>query len=148
MSEQNYTSILPAIFKKIKWAIGTKNLDYGGGKYDNATQWLAEEQGVVNCIYDPLNRTEMWNKKVLDQYNYDTATISNVLNVIDSREARIEAMRTCYERLKPGGKCYITVYEGDKSRAPKVNQMEDYLDEVKQVFPRVIRWNDMYICEK
>ena len=40
------------------------NLDYGGGKFDNATEYLAE-MNVTSLVYDPFNRSSDHNKMVL-----------------------------------------------------------------------------------
>ena len=107
---------VPRLFGLVKdWRPGTHNLDYGGGRYDTATTYLAA-RGVTNHIYDPYNRSEEENSAALDYYDYDTCTISNVLNVIQGHKARVQALTKALLRVKDGGKVYITVYEGDKSR--------------------------------
>lgn len=107
---------VPRLFGLVKdWKPGTHNLDFGGGRYDTATTYLAA-RGVTNHIYDPYNRSQEENRAALDCYDYDTCTISNVLCVIKSHKARVEALTDTFFRVKDGGKIYITVYEGDKSR--------------------------------
>ena len=104
---------VPALFKKVQWKEGTVNLDYGCGKYPEYARDYVTARGVVNMAYDPYNyrKTEdVWFK-----FRYDTVTLSNVLNVIESKEARRMVLLTCLDVLKVGGKLYITVYEGDKS---------------------------------
>jgi hypothetical protein len=133
----------PAVFKKVQWTRGTKNIDWGGGKYDTATVYLSQ-QGVSNWIYDPYNRTPWENRTALLQGPFDTATCSNVLNVIYNIEDRLVALKGIRDNLKVYGVAYITVYEGDKSGQVKVNvkkdscqlnrRLKDYLPEIQKVF--------------
>lgn len=107
---------VPRLFGLVKdWQPGTHNLDYGGGRYDTATAYLAD-RGVTNHIYDPYNRSKKENRAALNCYDYDTCTISNVLCVIKGHRDRAQAVTDALLRVKDGGKVYITVYEGDKSR--------------------------------
>ena len=55
---------LPVIFNKVRFNPGELNLDFGGGKFDNATEHLAQ-QGVESLVYDPYNRTAKHNAEVL-----------------------------------------------------------------------------------
>ncbi len=138
------SSKLPSIFRKVDWVSGTKNLDYGGGKFDIATNWLEDHKGVRNYIYDPFNRTEEHNQEVLSKAPFDTITLSNVLNVIDDDDTRYQLLKRCKRLLKPCGLIYISVYEGDKSGIIKVNEKRNscqlnrclwqYIDEVVEVF--------------
>lgn len=139
------SSKLPAVFNKVNWQQGTTNFDNGGGKFDNATDYL-KTKGVKNLIYDPFNRTKEHNQSVVDQIarqKADTATISNVLNVIQEKEARLEVLRNTKSALKPGGTAYITIYEGNGSGIGKPSskgyqlnmKTRDYVNEVREVFP-------------
>ena len=104
---QEYTSAntsinsvkLPAIFSMVNFKPETINLDYGGGKFDNATTAL-EGKGVTNLIYDPYNRSSGHNKDVIDTVRKnggaDTVTCSNVLNVIKEPEARKAVIKNIY----------------------------------------------------
>ena len=82
---------------------------------------------------------------VIETGSADTATLSNVLNVIKERKYRIEALKLAAEALGKGGTCYITVYEGDLSGEGKVTtkgyqmnrRLKDYLRDVKMVFNQV-----------
>lgn len=105
---------VPALFKRIGWSPGTVNLDWGGGKYDTATDYLAGI-GVKNFIYDPFNRTPEHNAKIGALGSYDTATISNVLNVIKEPEIRKEIICKVLDFLRKGGIIYVGVYEGNAS---------------------------------
>lgn len=135
---------VPAIFGKVKWEPGTKNLDYGGGKYDTATTYLAS-RGVENLIYDPYNRSVGWNNRVLaPQTRYDTCTISNVLNVIQDKDERRKALKKAMKHVKRSGTVYITIYEGDKSGVGRETKkdcwqnnqpLQFYAAEIREMFP-------------
>lgn len=144
---------VPAIFRKIPWTPG-RNVDIGGGKYDTATRFL-EPLGVRNLIFDPHNRSEQHNRNVVMDvaiYGADTATISNVLNVIKERSNRIEVLKTAKRWAK---KTYIGVYEGDKSGTGRETKkgcwqenrvLADYIPEVREVFSNVEIRNGMIIA--
>lgn len=140
------SSKLPAVFNKVKFKPGTINLDYGGGKFDNATEFLAQ-QDVTNLIFDKFNRSEDHNrdviKKVRQNGGADTATCSNVLNVIKERDIRVnEVIKNIRSMLKPGGTAYFTVYEGTgagDSRETKAGyqlnkKTADYVEEIAEIF--------------
>ncbi len=109
---------VPAVFKKVRWVKGTRNLDWGGGKYDTATEYMASI-GCDNAIYDPYNRAPGANRITLMCAPYDTATISNVLNVIKERHIRLQTVENCLIYVADGGFAYITVYEGDRTSRGK-----------------------------
>lgn len=153
-SEQEFSSAntsinsskLPAVFSKVKFKPGTINLDYGGGKFDNATEFLAQ-QDVTNLIFDKFNRSDEHNrdviKKVRQNGGADTATCSNVLNVIKERDIRVnEVIKNIYSLLKSGGTAYFTVYEGTgagDSRETKAGyqlnkKTADYIEEIAEIF--------------
>ena len=48
---------IPALFKHKDVTFGKTNIDIGGGKFDLATNFLAE-QGTKNYVFDPNNRSE------------------------------------------------------------------------------------------
>lgn len=153
--EQKYSSAatsinsskLPAIFNLINFEEGTINLDYGGGRFDNATSALAEK-GVTNFIYDPFNRTKEHNDAVIravrNNGGADTITCSNVLNVIAEQEVRLSVLNNIKKLLKPNGIAYFTVYEGngtgvgaESSKGYQLNRKtRDYVEEIAMVFPR------------
>lgn len=144
------SSKLPAIFKMVSFEPGTINIDYGGGKFDNVADYLTQYD-VINLVYDPFNRTAAHNKEVLktlrEAGGADTATCSNVLNVIKEPEVRKNVLQNITRIVKPGGKIYITAYEGtgkgdEKSTSAgyQLNRKtSDYLDEIREVFPDATR---------
>lgn len=164
-TKQKYTSKktsinsakLPAVFKLVNFECGTTNVDIGGGRFDNATDYLSA-LNVENSIYDPYNRSELHNNEVIARGinigGYDTATISNVLNVIEEKDARLTVLNNASEFVKCGGKVFITVYEGDRSGNGKATKCgyqmnrktDEYLDEVREVFPLASRVGKLIIA--
>lgn len=155
--KQTYTSAatsinagrVPAVFKLVSWAPGGVNVDIGGGRYDTAAEYLAPH-GVENVVIDPYNRTPAENDAAR-QYmraigGADTATVSNVLNVINDADARRAVLEQARSYTRPGARVYITVYEGDGSGRGRQTGADswqenrrtvDYVDEVRRVFPYV-----------
>lgn len=140
------SSKLPAIFKLVKFTPGTINLDYGGGKFDNASEYL-DTLGVTNLIYDKFNRSQEHNNAVLkeirDNNGADTVTCSNVLNVIKERDVRVnEVIYNIYNLLAPNGTAYFTVYEGSGSGADSATKSgyqlnrktSGYIEEIAEIF--------------
>ena len=150
---------LPAIFNLVQFKADTINLDYGGGKFDNATQFL-QTKDVTNLIYDPYNRSSQHNNDVLSAIRKnggaDTATCSNVLNVIKEENARLVVIKNIYKLLKSGGTAYFTVYEGNGSGEGKVTSAGyqlnkktlEYIEEIQQVFSNVSRKGKVIIAKK
>lgn len=167
IQEQEYDSAatsrpqIAAAFGKIKFEPGTLNVDYGGGKYDLATEYL-KTLDVINCVYDPFNRNKEHNKQVTEivkEYGgADTVTCNNVLNVIDSSNARLTVLKNMDRLLKSGGTAYISVYEKDRSGkgAPTKNnsyqtnmKLKQYMDEITKVFSnaKYDGKNQMIVCK-
>lgn len=145
------------ISKRGGWQPGTTNLDMGGGRFDNATEMLAE-QGVTNLIFDPYNRSEEHNRKVAQEVysnKVDTTTCNNVLNVINTKGARSNVILQCAKALKPGGVSYFTVYEGNGTGRGAVSKndcwqenrkTEDYVSEIEQHYRDVKRVGKLIIA--
>ena len=143
---KNSVNQIPALFKKINWEWGQKNLDIGGGKYDTTTNYLIQIGiGVENFVYDPYNRTTEHNEKVLLHPRYNSATIANVLNVIPTRSERVRALMTAHKHVRCNGKIYISVYEGDKSGNGSISisgtyqankKLREYLEDISEVWPK------------
>jgi len=140
---------LPSAFTKLlnknEFKPNTVNIDIGGGRFDNATEALAEAN-VKNHVFDPFNRSYEHNMDVVNQIangKADTATINNVLNVIAERDNQLKVLHQAKNALKPKGKAYISVYEGNKTGVGKPTSKgfqhnkstKEYLDLVKEVFP-------------
>ena len=148
---------VPAVFKAIKWNEGTLNADIGGGKYDDFTNAL-QTQGVENVIYDPYNRSAEHNQAAMDRIsgNADTATISNVLNVIAEPAARDQVIRQAADAIKPDGEAYFSVYIGDGSgkgketpRGYQLNKkLADYVEEIERHFGSVTKKGNILIAKE
>lgn len=148
---------LPAIFKMVSFEPGTTNIDYGGGRFDNVADYLTQYD-VINLVYDPYNRTPEHNKEVIKTLRRaggaDTATCSNVLNVIKEPEVRKNVLENISKIVKPGGKVYITVYEGSgkgdegptKAGYQLNRRTADYLDEIREVFPDANRKGKLIVA--
>ena len=148
---------LPAIFKMVSFEPGTTNIDYGGGRFDNVADYLTQYD-VINLVYDPYNRTPEHNKEVIKTLRRaggaDTATCSNVLNVIKEPEVRKNVLENISKIVKPGGKVYITVYEGSgkgdegptKAGYQLNRKTADYLDEIREVFPDATRKGKLIVA--
>lgn len=157
---------LPQIFKLISWQPNTVNLDYGGGteEADPIADAFLEPKGVTNVIYDKFNQSTSHNQAVKRYISSiggaDTATLSNVLNVVMEPEIRAEILNDIYNMLKVGGTLYIYGYEGSKAqqesggRATGDDQYQtfmktkDYLSEVHEFFPNAVFKRGMIICPK
>lgn len=141
---------LPAIYNMVNFRSGDVVVDFGGGKFDNAVNYL-KDKGVTLLVYDPYNRSAEHNKEVLrilkEHGGADAAVNSNVLNVIKEPEAREAVLRNIKKITKRGAPIYITVYEGkgDGAEGPTKSGYQlnrktgDYMDEVGSVFSNVKR---------
>lgn len=141
---------LPAIYKMVNFNEGDVIVDFGGGKFDNAVEYI-RDKGATLCVYDPYNRSAEHNKEVLrilrENGGADAAVNSNVLNVIKEPEARKNVLENIARITKPGAPIYITVYEGkgDGQEGPTKSGYQlnrktaDYLEEIQEVFPDATR---------
>lgn len=106
---------LPAIYNMVEFLPGDVVVDFGGGKFDNAVNYL-KDKNVTLLVYDPYNRSAEHNKEVLrllkEHGGADAAVNSNVLNVIKEPEAREAVLKNIKKITKRGAPIYITVYEG------------------------------------
>lgn len=157
-SEQEFSSAatsinstkLPAIYNMVNFRSGDVVVDFGGGKFDNAVNYL-KDKDVTLLVYDPYNRSAEHNKEVLrilkEHGGADAAVNSNVLNVIKEPEAREAVLRNIKKITKRGAPIYITVYEGrgDGAEGPTKSgyqlnrKTSDYMDEVGRVSSNVKR---------
>ena len=131
MAEQKYKSATTSIKKKVPFlsrilqeyyaSEGDVVLDYGGGKYDTATDFL-KEFGITNVIYDPYNREPEENAQALAKDDYDFVVLSDVLNVVAEKQIRKEIIQDAWRHLREGGILLVKIYEGDGSLIIKVNE--------------------------
>lgn len=161
--KQRYTSAatsinskqLPATFKRLEWKAGTINADIGGGRFDNATDYLSR-LGVENFIYDPFNRSSEHNLKAWERVvgKSATATVNNVLNVICERLQRDAVISKALSTVEAHGVAYFLIYEGNKSgigcetsKGWQANKKtEAYLTEIRNRFKNVIRKGNLIIA--
>ena len=148
---------LPAIYKMVSFNEGDVVVDFGGGKFDNAVEYI-KDKGATLCVYDPYNRSAEHNKEVLrilrENGGADAAVNSNVLNVIKEPEARKNVLENIARITKPGAPIYITVYEGKgngqegptKSGYQLNRKTADYLEEIQEVFPDATRKGKLIIA--
>ena len=140
---------IPALIKKHASDLGSVNLDWGGGKYNKTTDYLAE-RGVTNLVYDPYNRDIDHNREIILQA-YSTAintiTCANVLNVLKSKAARTKLLKEIYGVVKYQYSkqyrwvtVYFSMYEKNGNGIPDENlpqtnmKTEDYRAEIAKVF--------------
>jgi hypothetical protein len=153
---------LPETFKRVKFEIGTINADIGGGRFNNATESLAE-RGVENVIYDPFNRPREWNNAAASRVSggkADTATVNSVLNVIKEPENRERVIMQAADAVKQDGKAYFLIYEGDSSGNSRITKQKDgvaqswqehrkaetYIPEINKHFGNVERRGNLIIA--
>lgn len=158
-SKKTSVSTIAKTFKRVVFKPNTINLDYGGGRYDKATEYLKTIK-VTNLVFDPFNRKFEHNKKVLEQIKEnngaDTVTCNNVLNVIKEDKIRQQVIQNCFRLLKPHGIAYFSIYEGDKSGVGKktgngyqLNRVtESYQAELEKVFSNITLKNKIFICKR
>lgn len=151
------SSKLPAVYKLISIPEGTVGVDFGGGRFDNAVEYI-RDLGATLCVYDPYNRTAQHNREMLKTLKAnggaDWAVNSNVLNVIKEPEARQSVLRNISKITKSGSPVYITVYEGrgDAKEGPTKSgyqlnrKTQDYLEEIQEVFPDAKRKGKLIIA--
>ena len=152
------SSKLPAIYKLVNFPKGSVVLDFGGGRYDNGVEYL-NSIGCEGYVYDPYNRTSEHNSEVVKAIRAnggaDIVLNSNVLNVIKEAAARRTVLKNIKKLVKPSGKVYITVYEGNGSGQGKQSKADsfqlnrktaDYLEEIQEVFPDATRKGKLIIA--
>lgn len=148
---------LPAVYRLINIPEGSVGIDFGGGKWDTAVEYI-RDLGATLCVYDPYNRTAQHNREMLKTLKAnggaDWAVNSNVLNVIKEPEARQSVLRNISKITKSGAPIYITVYEGrgDSKEGPTKSgyqlnrKTQDYLEEIQEVFPDAKRKGKLIVA--
>lgn len=150
-------SKMPATFLRVEFAPGTRNADIGGGAFDNATEYL-KGKDVENVIFDPFNRSKEANDaavaKIRDGQS-DTATVNNVLNVIQEPNQRSRVIAQAANAIKPDGTAYFLIYEGNADGAGKKTKIgtwqenrktADYIDEIGQYFSDVKKAGNLLVA--
>lgn len=148
---------LPAIYKMISIPEGSVGIDFGGGKWDNAIEYI-RDLGATLCVYDPYNRSKAYNKETLKTLRAnggaDWVVTSNVLNVIKEPSARKAVLENISKITKSGAPIYITVYEGrgdskagqTKSGYQLNRKTKDYMEEIQEVFPDATRKGKLIVA--
>lgn len=147
-----------ATFRKVSFNKGSKNLDFGGGRYDKASLFLAG-LGVENIVYDPFNRSPAHNLlarlSVARSNGADTVTANNLLNVIPDRTNLDYAILQIANACKPDGAAYFLIHEGDKSGVPRQTprgwqenkRASEYVEAVSAHFGVVSRKGNLLIAK-
>jgi hypothetical protein len=117
---------VPALIKQFSklFNVGSINLDFGGGKYDKATEYF-KSIGVNSFVYDRFGRTDEHNTKAWENTillgKCDTITCCNVLNVIKNDSERELCVQELYNMVSHNYlnskftkwvKVYISIYNG------------------------------------
>lgn len=133
--KQGYTSAdtsvnnvkIPAAMTKYKPVAGSTVCDYGCGKY---TEHIRAH--LADCMYfpyDPYNQTSTVNnaaRRYGCTFGYNVIYMCNVLNVIDSEDAIIDALHNAFAWLNFGGQLIIQIYEGNKSGVGRTTKTDCY----------------------
>jgi hypothetical protein len=140
---------IAAVFKKpeiFDLKEGSVNLDIGGGKFDLGTDYLRNERGVENLVFDKFNRSPEHNEEVLNRIRgtggADSATAANILNVIEEPEARKRVIQQSYDYTREGGKVFFQVYEGSGTGVGRETtkgwqnnkKTSEYIPEIEGIF--------------
>ena len=148
--KQEYTSAdtsintVSAVYKLIDKP-NTVILDYGGGKYDTNAEYMLQKCNSPVLVFDPYNRTQEHNSKVIQFFKLNPAKIavcSNVLCVIKEDEVILDILGNIKNLMAENGLLYIRVYERDRNgigcrttKGWQRNQKtEDYIPFIQQVF--------------
>lgn len=140
-----------ALFKKVTFPAGSKVLDYGGGRFDTAAEYMAEN-GVFLGVYDPYNRTPEHNAAVMELFKRpDFITCNNVLNVIAENDVIDGILSTLASYGVP---VFISVYEGDRTGRGRATtkgyqrnmRSADYTAMLEKHFDAVSLKNGIFTC--
>jgi hypothetical protein len=112
---------VPALHKRVIKKLYGNVLDYGGGQWDKATQWVKDHSEATLFVYDPFNRTKEHNEEVLKN-KFDFVLCSNVLNVIREKSVRNDIIHECCKFDVP---VFVSIY--------KAYQTEKYIEEEGQM---------------
>lgn len=170
-SAETSQSQIAATFSKVNFPAGSLVVDYGGGRYDHAIEYL-KDKDVICAVYDPFNRSKEYNKQTMavvkEAGGADYVTCNNVLNVIKEDEVRLSVLDNINRLVKPGGTIYFLIYEGNKTgegretkRKVKTvdgQQVETkswqnnqktawYLDTIQQIWPQAKKKGNMIVVE-
>lgn len=130
-----------AAMDTLPFKVNSRNFDIGGGQFDSISQHMKFFYKVDNAVYDPFNRSEEHNRKVLSEVKenpVDSVTSISVLNVILDVEERNKHIQLAHNSLKSGGIAFFKVYRGNGSGKAGETQSNQpathYLQEITEVF--------------
>lgn len=117
-TERPGNTSIPQVSKGLKFIgvnfpVGSKVLDYGGGKFDLGMKYLMGK-GMTPHVYDPDDNRPQWYKDWALSQKYDVVGLNNVLNVINDEDIRRTVIQSAFDRVKKGGNLVATMYEGPK----------------------------------
>lgn len=155
MTTSKKTSInkdkVPALFRRLRAedVAGKVIVDYGCGRWPWMAAAVLRDMGAKQVIsYDPYNYTSAEIAGRVEEaralHSVDVVCLSNVLNVIPEYRERWNVVRLCCDLLRPGGRLFITVYEGDRSGCGRETMADcwqenrptaDYVRELECIMP-------------
>jgi len=162
---------VPAVAKLIeargvRWQKGQRpstNLDIGSGPYTDFSDWL-KKRGVVNFPVDANHMTVMGTNLLYQMMEiqawtdrggwFDTVTLSNVLNVIETYEDLRSTIKYAADNCHPETLVYATVYEGDRSGEGRKTRdgwqrnqkIREYVIPLEEFFLTVERRGPLIVC--
>lgn len=134
---------------------GDRVLDYGGGRYDLAKNYMATKDVMVD-IYDPYWRTAEHNKSVLAKFRKkapDVIVCANVLNVIKEDSIVADVVKNIRHLAGKNTIVIFSVFERDKTGIGTKTTMgwqrndksADYGRFILPYFPDAIRQGNFWI---
>ena len=129
-------------FESILSSTNSSILDYGGGKYNLATNYIKDTFNRDLIVYDKFNRTPEHNKQALSN-TYEIVACNNVLNVIDNLDTYYSILNDCYNLATKY--VLITIYNGNGSNIGKQSKADCYQrnETIKVHFDRIKALNVM-----
>ena len=121
----------------------TRNLDIGGGRFDEPSKHILKWYGVTNLVYDPYGRSKEHNFQIIADVKkdpVDSVTSNSVLNVVLDEKERKAHIKLAYESLKLGGVSFFKVWRGNNSGIPHSEKSQSnkeamhYVEEIQGIF--------------
>lgn len=122
---------------------GSRNLDIGGGHFDESSKHILKWYEVTNVVYDPYGRSEEHNSNVIKEVKkepVDSVTSNSVLNVVLDAKERKAHIKLGYDSLKSGGIAFFKVWRGNNSGIPDLDKSQSnkearhYVEEIQNIF--------------
>lgn len=125
--------------------LGRRTIDIGGGEHDHNSSYLFHKFDIFQAVYDPYMRPQEHNDKILSiamERPFDSCTSISVLNVIDTKEARLEHIKLCRSTIKECGSVFFKVWPGNGTGISEAKEggyqnnrpLETYMNEIEDVF--------------